>query len=171
MEAVATTFVMTLLLMGTVSMMKAAICACDSDMTQVTTDMNAVTAMNYIVNEVREATYFEIPNSSHLTITLPIENNGQYDRTQPDTANPINYYLSDETGDIDATGTYLWRSRGDTLFCIRKDVDQLVFLEDEFNEESGKKVSIWITIRTKDQMFKGTRQTDLTQRVVYLRNY
>ena len=159
-------FVMAMLLTCTVSMLVAALRGCDADMAQVNTDVNAVTAMQSMVNDVREAKSISILSSGHqLCITFPITTaQGYYDRTQPDTAHPVNYYLSDSTGIVGRTGTYLWRSKDATLRRVRSDVDSLLF-------ESDTARSIKITVRTKNSIFKGTKQTDLTQRVVYLRNY
>jgi hypothetical protein len=109
-----------------------------------------------------------------LCITLPVtvtdsQGNAYYDRSRPDTATQINYYTANSTGTLGTTGTYLWRTRNGGLRRIRSDVDSLLFESDE--TQNNKLRSVKITIRTKDRVFKGTRQTDLTQRVVYLRNF
>jgi prepilin-type N-terminal cleavage/methylation domain-containing protein len=165
-EVLIAVFVMSLLLVGTLSMLVTALRSCDGDLAQVNTDTNAVTAMQFMVNDVREAKSVAIlASGSQLCITFPITTaQGYYDRSQADTAHQVNYYLSDTTGIIGRTGTYLWRSRNDNLRRIRTDVDSLLF-------ESDTARSIKITIKTKDSIYGGTKQTELTQRVVYLRNY
>jgi len=166
LEVLAALMVMALLVMCTVSMFIATLRGCDADLAQINTDVNAVTAMQLMVGDVREAKSISILSSGkQLCITFPVTTaQGYYDRTQSDTAHQVNYYLSDATGTIGRTGTYLWRSKNGTLLRVRNDVDSLLF-------ESDTARSIKITIRTKDAIFKSTRQTELTQRVVYLRNY
>lgn len=165
-EVLIAVFVMALLLTCTVSMLVAALRSCDADMAQVNTDTDAVTAMQSMVNDVREAKSVSIlVAGKQLCITFPVTTaDGYYDRTVADTAHQVNYYLSDSTGIIGRTGTYLWRNRNGTLRRIRTNVDSLLF-------ESDTARSIKITIRTKDAIYQGTRQTELTQRVVYLRNW
>jgi len=165
-EVLVAVFVTALLLTCTLSMLVAALRSCDGDLAQVNTDTNAVTAMQFMVNDVREAKSVGILSSGkQLCITFPVTTaEGYYDRTQPDTVHQVNYYLSDSTGIIGRTGTYLWRSKDANLRHIRNDVDSLLF-------ESDTARSIKITIKTKDSVFGGTKQTELTQRVVYLRNY
>lgn len=173
MEVISATSVMGLLLVCTVSMLVAAMRSVDADLAQVNTDTNAVTSMQSMVTWVREAQKITIlddgPLSGHrLCVTLPVTTaQGYYDRTQSDTANPMYFYLSNSTGTVGRTGTWLWRSWKGALLPIRKDVESLLF---EVNFELGSD-AVQITITTKDPIFEGTRQTSLTQRVIYMRNY
>jgi len=159
-------FVTAILAACTVSMLVAALRSCDADMAQVNTDADAVTAMQFMVGEVREAKSVAIlDGGSRLCITFPVTTaQGYYDRTQADTTHQVYYYLSDSTGIVGRTGTCLWRNRNGALRRVRNNVDSLLF-------ESDTARSIKITIRTRDAIYRGTRQTELTQRVVYLRNY
>ena len=178
-ELLAASGVMAILLVCTVSMLLAAMRTVDADLAQVNTDTNAATSMQMMVTWVREAQKITIldtgPTSGHrLCVTLPvITAQGHYDRSQSDTGNPMYFYLSDSTGIVGRTGTWLWRSWKGALFPIRKDVSSLLF---ETTVDMGSD-AVQISITTQDSVFKykstdsGTRQTNLTQRVIYMRNY
>jgi len=171
LEMLIAVFIAAAMLTCTMSMLVATLKSCDADIAQSDTDTTAVTAMQYMISDVREANSFNILYSgSHLRVIPPVTiNDGTwyyYDRTKPDTSNQINYYLSDATGTVGQTGNCLWRSKGGSLLCICTNVDSLLFTADS----SYTNNAIMITVRTKDQIYKGTRQTELTQRLVYLRN-
>lgn len=180
LEILAASAVASLLLIGTVSMLVAAMRSCDNDLAQVNTDTNAVIAMNQMVNEIREAKSIGIldpgpSTGSRLCVTMPVtlydtDGNPYYDRNQADTADQITYYLSDTSGIVGKPGTILWRSQNGGIRRIRNDVSSLVFEEDaDLNNQIDN--AIMITVVTTDSVYKGTRQTQLTDRVVYLRNY
>lgn len=185
-EVLAAASVMAIVLTCTVSMLVMALRSGRSETSQVGTDNNAVIAMGDIVAKVKEAKSFSILDSGHrLSVVWPSvihPTNGwpdYYDRTAtPDTANPWMYYLSDKTGVVGVAGTYLWRTRnGTTPLCIRKDVDYLLFEAD--TDIGGDCMKV--TLRTKDRNYdpilwkttdsKYAAQTNLTERLVYLRNY
>ncbi len=179
-EVLAASAAATLLLIGTVSMLIAAIRSCDNDLAQVNTDTNAVIAMNQMVSEIREAKSISIldpgpATGSRLCITLPVtlydaQGNPYYDRSQADTAHQVTYYLSDSSGLLGKTGTILWRLQNSKLRKIRSDVSSLIYEEDaDLNNQIDN--AIMITVVTTDNVYTGTRQTQLTDRVVYLRNY
>lgn len=180
LEVLAAMAVTALLLAGVAAMMRTTLEKCDTDMAQVVTDTNAVIAMSQMVNEIREAKAITLldpgPSSgSRLCVTMPVmtadaEGHQYYDRNKADLANQISYYLSDKSGAIGKSGTFLWRSQNGTLRCVRRDVSSLVFQEDsDLNNQIDN--AIMITVVTKESAYKGTGQTQLTDRVVYLRNY
>ncbi len=181
LEVLTAMFVMALLIVCTVSMLIAALRSCDSDLAQVNTDTTAVTAMQTMVTDVREAKQVEpLDSGSRLRITFPMNPTGQkyYDRTDPHAGHQVSYYLSDGTGIVGRSGTDLWQSAYGRLRCVCTNVDYLYF---EYADDEQKAVKI--TIRTKDRTYdplskandpiktKYCVQTELTERVVYLRNY
>ena len=171
--------VTTLVVVGTIAMILQTARRCETEVSQTATDTNAVLALHTMVNDVREAKRVERQdNNTRLMIIKPIRAlQGYYDRSAEDTLHPIYYYLSDSTGTMGRGGTYLWRREitadGVDLRMIRKDMDPegLVF-------EQDVPKSIQITVRTKEEVSKyaaGRSEqqvyTQLTDRVVYLRNH
>ncbi len=129
------------------------------------TDTDAVIAMQHIIADVREAKTYTIPKQSHLKIVFPAKNeDGTYNRVVSDTANPVEYFLSNSTGNPDATGTWLWRKQvnGESR-PIARNVDSVIFQTDTPR-------SVRITIIAKCKYTKGEASTQLTERVVYFRN-
>jgi len=166
LEVMMSMVITVLILFATGAMMWATLRCYNSETAQSTTDNDAVLAMQKMVTDVREAKAAALSdNGRTLTITLPIVTQaGYYDRSQADTANPIYYYESDSSGVKGRMGTYLWRVKGTDSWVVRKDIDSLLF-------EMDTERSIKMTIRTKATIAHGYRTTELTQRVVYLRNY
>lgn len=138
----------------------------DRTTTQAYTDTDAVIAMQRMVLDVREAKSVAIlDNGARLQIIFPIKTqNGAYDRHFSDDAHPVEYYLSDSTGALGRTGTWLWRNNSDTREPIKRDVESLLFEQDTAR-------SVKITVITLNNTAEGPQRTELTQRVVYLRNY
>lgn len=174
-EVMIATLIMSLLLMCIVAMWMSTMRRCETEMAQLGADTNAVLAMQTMVSDVREAkTVTILAGGAQLRVTKPVRSaQGYYDRTQSDTTHQINYYLSNHTGSIGSTGTYLWRSQDGVARCIRKDVGALLF-------ETDVPKSIQITIETRENVSSQAMKmnvhdvgvyTRLTDRVVYLRNY
>lgn len=159
--------IMALILTGMLSILSSAAVCFDNTRVQVFTDTDATLAMQMIVRDVREAkTITILNNSTQLRVTTPKKTaDGYYNRFEPDLTNLTDFYLSDATGTLGRTGTYLWRVKTDgTKQILRKDVQQLIFAQDTTR-------SVEITIIAQNSAAGGTQQTRLTQRVVYLRNY
>lgn len=165
-EVMVASMIMVLIFGGTAAMMVSTMRCYESEVTQNSTDTDAVMAMQLIVNNVREAKSVSITSGgAHLTVTPPLAtSSGYYDRSQADTSNQIDYYLSDTTGQTTRTGTCLWQAASNNLKLVKKDVSSLIFEYDTAR-------SIKITINTSAIIAGGSRSTELTQRVVYLRNY
>jgi len=180
-----------LMITGTVAMLVATSGRCETELSQGNTDTNAVLAMQMMVTDIREAKSVTIlapgpASGAQLLVVKPIRAlQGYYDRSAADTTHPINFYLSDATGTVGRAGTYLWRSEvtnsGTAYRCIRKDMDPQGLL---FETDVPK--SVQITLKTTDAVSHyaaGQHQTtgrnietqgiytQLTDRVVYLRNY
>ena len=129
-------------------------------------DSDAVSAMQIIVSDVREAKSVTISTDMKtLTVVFPMTTSeGYYDRYQADVDHPVNYYLSNSAGVQGSVGTYLWRAKNGAKRMLKKNVDTVIF-------ESDTTRSIKITIITKNVVATGPQETKLTHRVVYMRNY
>ncbi|MEN6521988.1 MAG: prepilin-type N-terminal cleavage/methylation domain-containing protein [Armatimonadota bacterium] len=153
---------------GTLAMMVSSMSCFDSTSTQTYTDMDAVMAMQMIVNDVREAKSINIiADGKRLRVIFPKKMLGEdyYDRHQADMANQIDYYLSDETGVPGHSGNWLWRGKNNNNRTpLKRDVNSL-----EFEQDTSR--SVKITVTALNNSASGPKTTSLTQRVVYLRNY
>lgn len=131
------------------------------------TDTDAVIAMQRIVTDVREAQYVNIiANGDRLRIVFPKRlPEGYYNRFEADTANQIDYYLSDDTGVPGHDGNILWRGKNNNdRRMIKRGVAELSFVSDTPR-------SVQITVVAENPSTTGVERTALTQRVVYMRNY
>jgi len=131
------------------------------------TDSDAVIAMQRIVNDVREAKSVSIlDGGSRLRVIFPqVTSDGYYDRHHWDATNQVNYYLSDSTGDLGRTGNWLWRCKiNKSPEIVKRNVVSI-----DFEQDTAR--SIKITLTAENKAASGPKRTDLTQRVVYLRNY
>jgi type II secretory pathway pseudopilin PulG len=170
-EATAVTGLMVLVVLSVVSMMIGAMRTYDSSSNRTYTDQDAVMAMQMMVSEIREAKSITPldpgPDSgTRLRVVLPelAEDEEYYDRHKADTANCIDYYVSDSSGEIGETGTWLWRAQSGTTRVLKTDVESVLFERDTSR-------SVKITVISENDAPSGTKRTELTQRVVYLRNY
>lgn len=140
----------------------------DGVTTETYTSTDAVTAMQKIVSDVREAKSVQLMDSStRLRVQFPVmDAQGCYDRHTADPNNTVDYYLANSTGAIGTTGTYLWRNRSNDAEkrVIARDVKSILF-------EADTARSVKITVTASNPSVAGDKQTELTQRVVYLRNY
>jgi prepilin-type N-terminal cleavage/methylation domain-containing protein len=151
---------------GTMAMMISGLKSSNGSCVKAYTDADAVSAMTTLVQDVREAKSVTIlDGGDRLNIVPPVRtSDNYYDRSTPDTTNQIQYYLSDSTGTIGKTGTWLWRTCAGRSGVVKRTVSNLLF-------EQDTAMSVKITIDTSGASADGTKQTELTQRVVYLRNY
>ena len=131
------------------------------------TDTDAVIAMQRMVADVREAKNVTIsPDGETLQEMFPkVTEDGHYDRHEIDPNETITYYLSDGTGSSDHSGVWLWRSEHDgSQEVIKRDVTEL-----SFEQDTSRSLKITLTVR--NVAASGPRETTLTERVVYMRNY
>jgi prepilin-type N-terminal cleavage/methylation domain-containing protein len=152
---------------GAMALMIGSVSCFDTTTTEAFTDADAVIAMQMIVNDVREAKSIRIiAGGTRLRVIFPKRTaEGYYDRHEADMANQIDYYLSDDTGVPGHAGTWLWRGKDDgSRRLLKKDVWGL-----EFEQDTSRSVKITVTARNNSA--NGPKETQLTQRVVYLRNY
>lgn len=161
--------VLTIVAACTMSMLVGSMSSFEGSTIQAQTDTDAVTAMQHIVSDVREAKSFSFPSgSTTLRLIKPIiTEGGSYYRPTADTAHPVDYYRADGTGSPSRPGEYLWRSQGGQRRIVAKNIESIQFTSDEGAETRAVK----ITITAHNQSSAGERETNLTERVVYLRNY
>jgi prepilin-type N-terminal cleavage/methylation domain-containing protein len=139
----------------------------DSATSRTFTDSDAATAMQMIVSDVREAKSVKIiGGGTRLRIVFPKKADGQeyYNRYEADTAHQIDYYISDSTGTPGHDGTWLWRGKDNDRRAMMRSVESVAF-------ETDTSRSVKITVVAQQQTSTGIKRTELTQRVVYLRNY
>ena len=132
-------------------------------------DADAVTGVQLIVSDTREARTFEILDSGErLRLTYPITlAEGYYDRSTADPNNQVEYYISNASGGVGQTGTILWRSRSDgARRRITGNIDSIMFVDDDDTQNS-----IRVTVVARNDVARGSRTASLTERLVYLRNH
>lgn len=166
-EALAAMTIMGFVGAGAMAIMVGSASCLDGTSTEAFTDTDAVIAMQMIVGDVREAKSINIlANGERLRVVFPQRTeDGYYDRHLPDMANQIDYYVSDQTGVPGHTGDWLWRGKSDgNRQPLKRNVTSVFFEQDTSR-------SVKITITARNFSASGPKQTQLTQRVVYLRNY
>lgn len=140
----------------------------DMTTTRIAMDTDVATAMQMIVTDVREAKHANtLDNDTRLLIVPPTHNgDGSYNRSESDTEGAIQYYRSDSTGVLGKTGDYLWRMQKGKKRLIRKDIIGL-----EFEKDADSTNTVTITISAKQNSYSNAKPTELTERVVYMRNF
>lgn len=162
----------TLVLGGAFSMMGIALRCCEKANTKAYTDTDAIIAMQTIIQDVREARRISINNSgAKMSIFFPQTTSaGYYDKHTTDNNSQVDYYLSNSTGTVGASGTFLWRKEANgNGRIIKRDVSSILFETDTVPADDAR--SVKITIVASNNTSQGVQNTELTQRVVYLRNY
>lgn len=133
---------------------------------QTYSDMDAVKAMNRMIQDVRESKNITIISDSDMKGTFPYKTaDGRYDRTALNPGQTYEYYLGDSNGNIDTNGKNIWKAdtNGNKTHLI-SNVESLNFTTDSPR-------SVQITVNTSITKDGQDHQCKLTERVVYLRNY
>jgi hypothetical protein len=166
-EVLTSALLSVIIMTGMVSMMLTSLTTADNTRAVVYADQDAGLTMQLIVTEVREAKNVSIlDGGKRMRLLRPTMNaQGYYNRFEPDLDNQTDFYLSDQTGNLDRTGTRLWqvKTNGERK-QLRKDVREL-----RFEQETSR--SVKITVVTEASAASGPKLTELSQRVVYMRNY
>ncbi|MCE5315254.1 MAG: type II secretion system protein [Armatimonadota bacterium] len=145
-------------------------------------DTDAATALQAIVTDVREARYVNpldacgsaVTEGDRLEIVFPENSDGReyFDRTTKDIDNPTYYYLSNSTGTVGASGTWLWQSGRRGTRCLAKDIKSVTFKKDsDIPKEILVSVEAYVKPRYSDANNDDQTTTTLTERAVYMRNY
>ncbi len=132
---------------------------------QTGSDQDAVQAMNRMILEVREAKEVTIPSPSSYRVYFPvIRANGYYDRFVADYNNWLEFYRSDSQGRASTSGAYLWRTTGaGGGRAIAANVTSFRVVQNSTN-------SIRLTVEVEKRSGDRKGRTQLTERVLYLRN-
>ncbi len=168
-EVLVVTVIMGLVCAGAMAIMIGSASCFDSTSAETAADADAAIAMGKIVNDVREAkSAHPIADNTRLRVVFPqVTSDGYYDRYKPDMGNQIDYYLSDSTGVPGHEGDWLWKGKSDgDREPLKRGIVGL-----DFEQDGDSTRSVKITITSEDESAGGPKQTHLTQRVVYLRNY
>jgi prepilin-type N-terminal cleavage/methylation domain-containing protein len=159
------------------AMMVSTLKSVDGSSTMTFTGADAVTAVNTMAQDLREAkSYSLLDSDKRLSIIFPETTTASgascYDRREADDDSEVQYYVADNSGNLGTSGKVLWRTAGGARRAIIRDVDSLSFVDDVSN-------SVEVNITTSGTACDGARQgrnglrifqTQLSQRV-FLRNY
>lgn len=174
--------IFSLIFLGGYTMLSTASHSFDRNAAQSNADTDAVLGMQHIISDLREAKSFTIADDGpegRIVITFPVLNaDGNYDRyiPDPDPDNQVTYYLQNRT---------LYRlkpSESPNPVPIRwgqnneYGVEELYFVSDSpLSVKITVKASVRRHIPTRDPVTGNwdrlPKTTELTQRLVYLRNW
>jgi hypothetical protein len=132
---------------------------------QTDADQVASRAMNRMILEIREAKDVQITAAHQIRVFYPVtREDGHYDRFVKDPNNWIDFYRADAAGHVSSTGKYLQRcaARG-SCSPIATDVKAFVVERNSAN-------SVRITLKVESVAGTKKGSTQLTERVLYLRN-
>jgi type II secretory pathway component PulJ len=200
LEVMVAACIFSMIFLGGYTMLNTASTSFDRNTAQTDADVDAVLAMQHIINDLREAKSFVIQNpgpssGSRLVISYPLRNaDGTFDRyvPDPDPDTQVTYYVQNRS---------LWRLKpsenpdpirvrwgvndeftagenaaDSSTWTNESGVEQLLFTSDS-------PLSVKITVRTSmrrriptlnpqtGQPDRMPQTTELTQRLVYLRNW
>jgi hypothetical protein len=130
------------------------------------TDQQAVEAMSWMVTDIREAKRVDIISATQFRIFYPIlRSDGHYDRYVTDEAHYIQYALTTSTGTLNPSGGYLWRkTESDSGKAVAKTITAMTCAL------QGKN-ALRLTVRSQKSGRNRSGDTQLNERVLYLRNY
>jgi hypothetical protein len=130
------------------------------------TDQQAVEAMNWMITDIREAKRVDVISATQFRVYFPIVRaDGHYDRYVTDENHYIQYALTDVSGRLNAAGGHLWRST-DALAgnSVAKTITTMSC------SLQGKN-ALRLSVRAQKSGRNRSGDTQLNERVLYLRNY
>lgn len=130
------------------------------------TDQEAVKAMTWMINDIREAKRVDAITATQFRIFFPtLRSDGHYDRYVTDENHYIQYALTDKNGKLSPTGGYLWRgTESQSGKAVAKTITSLSCTL------QGKN-ALRLTVRSQKSGRGRQGDTQLNERVLYLRNY
>ena len=158
--------ILLLIATGTLSVLSTAARLEQAVVLQRDTDQQAVEAMSWMVNDIREAKRVDVITASQFRIYYPLlRGDGHYDRYVTDEDHYTQYALTDSSGHLNANGGHLWRST-DTQAgkSIARSITRLSCVL------QGKN-AIRLSVRSQKSGRGRAGDTLLNERVLYLRNY
>lgn len=138
----------------------------NNTMIQSRVDQDASYALNRIISDVREAKSFQVLSYGLRVYYPQINDDGTYDKYKQDDSNYVEIYRGDGIGNAMYFGSYLWRAvRGvpDTILARNVSTFQII--------SNGTGQSMTVTLGTSKEAFHQICQANLTQRVIWLRNF
>jgi hypothetical protein len=166
LEVTVASSILLLIATGTLSILSTAARLEQAVVLQRDTDQEAVKAMTWMINDVREAKLVDTINAHQFRIYLPVVRpDGHYDRYVADTDHYIQYALTDKSGRLSVSGGYLWRStEAGGGKAVAQNIQSLTCTL------QGKN-ALRLTVRAEKTGRGRHGNTQLNERVLYLRNY
>jgi hypothetical protein len=133
---------------------------------QQDTDQEATLAMSRMIKDVREAKRVEVIQPHQFRVYYPVVRpDGNYDRFVVDESTYVQYARTDSRGQVSTNGSYLWKKTPTTFgAAVAENVTALaVALQ-------GKN-AVRLTVRVQRSGKVRSGDTQLNERVLYLRNY
>jgi hypothetical protein len=158
--------ILILIATGTLSILNTAARLEQAVVLQRDTDQQAVEAMSWMITDIREAKRVDVVTATQFRIYYPIlRSDGHYDRYVTDEGHYIQYALTDSTGRLNAKGGYLWRSTDQLAGkSVAKNISTLSCVL------QGKN-ALRLSVRAQKSGRGRSGDTQLNERVLYLRNY
>jgi prepilin-type N-terminal cleavage/methylation domain-containing protein len=159
-------FVMTMLIVGSASLLSTTIRSFSHTTHQYDADMSATIALQIVNRDLQEAKQVAILTESKVRVYYPkLEADGSYNRTILDTATFVDFYRGDENGDENPTGHCLVRRTANGDFRpICNDVVDLQF-------RTLSPSSVDISLKTEERSDTVVRRCEMVHRAIFLRNY
>lgn len=175
LESIVVMMAFAIVFASTCSMMVQSVRCFDIKSNQSYMDLDAAMGINRIIADVRTAKTMAIQTGgtslllNYPVVVHPTSGTDYYNRKIQDTGNTVLYYLSDITGSTTKTGSYLWRTTNGKNWMVSKNIQSLLF-ETVPGNTTGSAVQITVVANSNTTTGKTMRPTQLTDRVVYLRN-
>lgn len=133
---------------------------------QQDTDREATLAMSRMIKDVREAKRVDVIQPYQFRIFYPVVRpDGNYDRFVTNESSYVQYARTDYRGQISSTGSYLWKRTDTTVgSAVAENITALAV------SLQGKN-AVRLTVRVQKAGKVRSGDTQLNERVLYLRNY
>jgi len=133
---------------------------------QQDTDREATLAMSRMIKDVREAKRVDVIQPYQFRIFYPVVRpDGNYDRFVVNESTYVQYARTDYRGQVSANGTYLWKRTDSTVgSAVAENITGLAV------SLQGKN-AVRLTVRVQKPGKVRSGDTQLNERVLYLRNY
>ena len=167
-EVSVASFILLLVMSGVLGILNTAGRLEQNVLLQQGTDTQAALAMSRMVTDMREAKDVTVITPYQCRIYYPVTRaDGNYDRFVTDTAHYVQYARTTSTGQVSATGSYLWKST-DLLSGskVAKDVTDF-----EVSLQGNNAVRLSLRVQKASNGYGRSGDTQLNERVLYLRNY
>ncbi|MBS1715783.1 MAG: prepilin-type N-terminal cleavage/methylation domain-containing protein [Armatimonadetes bacterium] len=164
-EATFVTVIMTMLMMGVVSILATSIASFNTTSNQYYVDVGVSTAMQYLNRDVQEAKEVKVLSETEIRVFYPVvDEKGAYDRNVVAENTAVDYYRGDLDGRENPKGACLVRKPSlEPPRVVCRDVSSVSF-------SSSGPASIEVSIATERNTMDSKRKGAMTKRTIYLRN-